>query len=133
MRKWAFDGLAAIVLFSLAFTSSCGFFSAKEGKSEISYSLSDVREALLSAHSEAVAQSVPDYAAYGAIDGFSLAIGDDGLSVYEYESVQALDRAKITYPNEAGLWVANGRFLLDTSIQSAIEAFQNIKMDKAGE
>ena len=63
-------------------------------------------------------RDTPVYAMIGAVNGFMFHGFVDGfpVSVYEFESVAALEQAFINFPiMEQSGWAANGRFVVETT------------------
>ncbi|MDR2520270.1 MAG: hypothetical protein LBC69_04385 [Eubacteriaceae bacterium] len=94
-----------------------------EGEAAHSLTLGEVRDLMKSRIPDCSDESQPDYSFVGAVGGFALRIGEDSATVYEYVSVAALKAAMAQHPDTAGLWLENGRFLLDASIEAARDAF----------
>lgn len=67
----------------------------------------------------------PLYSMIGASDGVTFA-SDDKIVIYEYASEKDLDKAKKDYEIIKD-WNTNGRFLLETSNQDAIDTFNSVQ------
>src|SRR5690625_2835989 len=69
----------------------------------------------------------PFYQMIGAVDGVMYYdFNDEAISIYEYESVKALEDAQ--KDNELiEDWETNGKFLLEAESDEAIEVFNNVE------
>lgn len=71
--------------------------------------------------------SKPYFQMIGAKDGVIFYIDSSVVKIYEYESEKKLSEAQETYKDVVKDWPVNGKFLLETSDEKAIEIFNGIE------
>lgn len=88
-------------------------------------SLNDFISAYQSADVEVDPNEKPIFALIGATDGVIFYMDNKKVAIYEYESVKAKEDA-IKNDNRLEQFTPNGKFLLETSHEEAIQIFESV-------
>lgn len=68
----------------------------------------------------------PVFQMIGAVDGVIFYLDNIKVAIYEYESAKAIKEAKEQFAPMQD-WAENGKFVIETSNQQAIDTFLNVK------
>lgn len=113
-------GLMAVVMLAVML-AACGG-SKKDGRV-----LGDIIQVYADNDIEVDENDKPYFQMIGAKDGVIFYIDTSVVKIYEYESEKSLSEAQETYKDVVKDWPVNGKFLLETSSEKAIEIFNGIE------
>lgn len=118
--------IMSVLLVAMAialFAAGCSSGAAQKNDER---TLADFTQAYVDAGIELERQDTPLFSLIEAVDG-TLFYTDDGIvKVYEYKSAKALEDARKEFDLIAD-WPSNGKFLLETKNEKAIEIFNNVE------
>lgn len=69
----------------------------------------------------------PIFQMVGAVDGVIFYMDEKKVAIYQYEDEKALEKAQKDFSSLVDTWPTNGKYLLESSNEKAIEIFNGVE------